>query len=168
MKPDTNDVTIDLPKLFNLSANLLVAGFQRQSEEQVQKLYDDLKEGQRVAAGQLKSEHTDAAIPIYLQLDHSEYRGTLSYFHLSSAIDILLQKFSSEVENDPQLLKLHALSNPQSGELVFNIPAGIRIESVLNVLMVAVLPCDDCLVVRLIFVDPDQFDASSDRSKQAP
>ena len=45
MTSEQQEITIDLPKLFNLSANLLVASFQRQSGENLKRLFKELKQG---------------------------------------------------------------------------------------------------------------------------
>ncbi|RPG90365.1 MAG: hypothetical protein CBD08_004900 [Cellvibrionales bacterium TMED148] len=74
-----------------------------------------------------------------------------------SCIDVLLQKFSSEVKKNSQICERHTLTNSDNGEIVFNIPAGIRMKDTLNVIMVSVLPAPDHLIVRLLFLNPEQF-----------
>lgn len=158
MTSEQQEITIDLPKLFNLSANLLVASFQRQSEESLKRLFKELKQGGRVDAGQITAEQSGAVIPVQLQLERSAYKGQFNRPHFSAAVDILLQKLAGEVRKDPQLRQLRTLSSPDNREIVFNIPAGIKIGTELNVLMLSVLPCEDSLVVRLLFVDGEQFE----------
>lgn len=158
MTSEQQEITIDLPKLFNLSANLLVASFQRQSEESLKRLFKELKQGGRVDAGQITAEQSGAVIPVQLQLERSAYKGQFNRPHFSAAVDILLQKLAGEVRKDPQLRELRTLSSPDNREIVFNIPAGIKIGTELNVLMLSVLPCEDSLVVRLLFVDGEQFE----------
>ena len=60
MTSEQQEITIDLPKLFNLSANLLVASFQRQSKENLKRLFKELKQGGRVDAGQITAEQSGA------------------------------------------------------------------------------------------------------------
>ena len=158
MTSEQQEITIDLPKLFNLSANLLVASFQRQSEESLKRLFKELKQGGRVDAGQITAEQSGAVIPVQLQLERSAYKGQFNWPHFSAAVDILLQKLAGEVRKDPQLRELRTLSSPDNREIIFNIPAGIKIGTELNVLMLSVLPCEDSLVVRLLFVDGEQFE----------
>ncbi len=158
MTSEQQEITIDLPKLFNLSANLLVASFQRQSEENLKRLFKELKQGGRVDAGKITAEQSGAVIPVQLQLERSAYKGQFNLPHFSAAIDMLLQKLAGEVRKDPQLRELRTLSSPDNREIVFNIPAGIKIGTELNVLMLSVLPCEDSLVVRLLFVDGEQFE----------
>ena len=99
-----------------------------------------------------------AVIPVQLQLERSAYKGQFNLPHFSAAVDMLLQKLAGEVRKDPQLRELRTLSSPDNREIVFNIPAGIKIGTELNVLMLSVLPCEDSLVVRLLFVDGEQFE----------
>lgn len=157
MTSERQEINIDLPKLFNLSANLLVASFQRQPEEKIKALFKELKQGGQVEAGQLTAEQSGAVIPVQLQIERSEYKGRFNLPNFRAAVDILLQKLAGEVRKDPKLLELRTLSTPNSQEIIFNIPAGIKIGGELNVLMLSVLPCEDSLVVRLLFVDSEQF-----------
>jgi hypothetical protein len=41
--------------------------------------------------------------------------------------------------------------------VLFNIPSGVKIDEDINVLMMAVKPENDCIVVRLVFMEPEPF-----------
>ena len=69
----------------------------------------------------------------------------------------MLQKFETEVRKDKELKDLHTLTNDATGGLLFNIPTGVKIGDDLNVLMMAVEPCEGYLAVKLLFMNPDQF-----------
>jgi hypothetical protein len=71
----------------------------------------------------------------------------------------MLQKFETEVRKDKDLKDLHTLTNDKTGGLLFNLPTGIKIGNEINVLMMAVEPMEECLVVKLLFMDPAQFEA---------
>jgi hypothetical protein len=49
------------------------------------------------------------------------------------------------------------LTNEATGGVLFNLPSGVQIGDDLNVLMMAVEPLNDCLIVRLMFMEPGQF-----------
>ena len=151
------ELTIDLPQLFNLSANLLIASFHRQTANEIEETYNHLSKGTRVAAGHIKAKDDENSVPVYLELDHSEYNGEFNLKNFLASVDILLQKFSSETKNNADHSNIPTLKNPSNGEIVFNIPAGIKLNDNLNVLMASVLPASDYLVVRLLFVNPEQF-----------
>lgn len=150
-------INIDARKLFNLGANLLVAGFIKQKPEDAKKLFKELKQGTKVRSGQLTSETTGASIPIQLELERSEYRGQFNFPNFEIALKALLQKFDTEVRKDKELKELRTLTNQDNGGILFNIPSGVQIDEDINVLMMAVEPSEDCLVVRLMFMNPDQF-----------
>ena len=154
---DDQSINIDSRKLFNLGVNLLVAGFIRQKPEDAKKLFKDLKQGSQVTSGQLTSEQTGMAIPIKLELDRSEYRGQFNYPNFEASLKTMLQKFETEVRKDKELKDLHTLTNNSTGGLLFNIPTGVKIGDDLNVLMMAVEPCEGYLAVKLLFMNPDQF-----------
>ena len=155
---DDQSINIDSRKLFNLGVNLLVAGFIRQKPEDAKKLFKDLKQGSQVTSGQLTSEQTGMAIPIKLELDRSEYRGQFNYPNFEASLKTMLQKFETEVRKDKELKDLHTLTNDATGGLLFNIPTGVKIGDNLNVLMMAVEPSEGYLAVKLLFMNPDQFE----------
>ena len=154
---DEQSINIDARKLFNLGVNLLIAGFIRQKPEDAKKLFKDLKQGGQVTSGQLTSEQTGMAVPIKLVLDKSEYRGQFNYPNFEASLKTMLQKFETEVRKDKELKDLHTLTNDATGGLLFNIPTGVKIGDDLNVLMMAVEPSEGYLAVKLLFMNPDQF-----------
>ena len=156
---EKQSINIDARKLFNLGANLLVAAFVNQKPEDAKKLFKELKQGVKVNSGQLKSDATGAVIPIKLELERSEYRGQFNYLNFEISVKALLQKFETESRKDKELKELRTLTNEANGGILFNLPSGVQIGDDINVLMMSVEPMDDCLVVRLMFMEPDQFNA---------
>ena len=156
---EQQSIDIDTRKLFNMGANLLVAGFISQKPDAAKKLFKELKQGTSVKSGQLTSEKNNMVIPVKLELERSEYRGQFNYPNFDIALRALLQKFETEVRKDKELKDLRTLTNEATGGVLFNLPSGVRIDDDLNVLMMAVEPKDDCLIVRLMFMEPEQFEA---------
>ena len=154
---EKQSINIDARKLFNLGANLLVAAFVRQKPEAAKTLFKDLKRGVRVSSGQLTAENTGAVIPIKLELERSEYRGQFNFPNFDASVRALLQKFETEVRKDKELKDLRTLTNEANGGILFNLPSGVEIDGDINVLMMSIEPFDDCLVVRLMFMNPAQF-----------
>jgi hypothetical protein len=152
-------INIDARKLFNMGANLLVAGFVNQKPEAAKKLFKDIKQGAVVQSGQLTSEKDGVVIPIKLELDRSQYRGQFNYPNFEIALKALLTKFETEVRKDKELKDLRTLTNESTGGILFNIPSGVQIGDDVNVLMMSVEPVDEALVVRLMFMEPEQFQA---------
>jgi len=152
-----NRINIEARKLFNLGANLVAAGIIRQAPAEAKKLFKELKQGGPVKGGQLKSEETGEVIPIKLELDRQEYRGQFNFPNFEVAVKALLQKFETEVRKDKELKELRTLTSQETGEVLFNIPSGVQIDGNINVLMMAVKPESDCLIVRLTFMEPEPF-----------
>jgi hypothetical protein len=159
---ENQSVSIDARKLFNLGANMIVAGFFKQKPEEAKKLFKALKQGESVRGGQLKSEKSGAVIPVMLELDRSEYRGQFNYPNFEVSVKALLQKFETEMRKDKQLANLRTLTNEETGAILFNLPSGVQINNDTNVLMMAVQPGLNELVVRLMFMEPDQFIATDE------
>ncbi len=151
------NLNIDPRRLFNLGANLIAAGFIKQNSTEAKKLFKELKQGDAIKGGQLKSEKTGEVIPIKLELDRKEFRGQFNFPNFDVSIRALLQKFETEVRKDKELKTLRTLSNPDNGEVLFNIPSGLSIDDNINVLMMAVKPESDCIIVKLAFMEPEPF-----------
>jgi hypothetical protein len=131
-------INIDSKKLFNLGANMMVAGFVNQTPENAKKLFKDLKQGDALRTG-------------------SEYRGQFNFPNFELSLKAMLQKFQTEVRKDKELKELRTLTNETTGGILFNLPSGVEINGNVNVLMMAVEPMADCIVIKLMFVNPDQF-----------
>lgn len=156
---DTETINIDKQRLFNLAANLLVA-FLQQSPEQSKKVFKQLKQDTIIKSGELTAENTGTKIDVKLELDRKEFQGPFNYPSFEHAVRALVQRFQTEARKDKELKEVQTLTNENTGGLLFNLPAGIEIDGQMNVLMVAVEPLVDAIVVKLIFVDPAQFETS--------
>ena len=132
-------------------------GFIRQKPEDAKKLFKELKQGVQISSGQLTSEQTGMVIPIKLELDRSEYRGQFNFPNFEISVKTMLQKVETEVRKDKDLKDLHTLTNETTGGLLFNVPTGVKIGEDINVLMMAVEPAGESLVVKLMFMNPEQF-----------
>lgn len=150
-------INIDPRRLFNLGANLIAAGFIKQTANEAKKLFKDLKKGGTLKGGQIKSEKSGQVIPIMLELDRKQYRGKFNFPNFDVAVRALLQKFDTESRKDRELKELRTLTNKDSEEVLFNLPSGVSIDGDINVLMMAVKPQNDCITVRLVFMEPEPF-----------
>jgi hypothetical protein len=150
-------INIDPRRLFNLGANLIAAGFIKQTANEAKKLFKDLKKGGTLKGGQIKSEKSGQVIPIMLELDRKQYRGKFNFPNFDVAVRALLQKFDTESRKDRELKELRTLTNKDSGEVLFNLPSGVSIDGDINVLMMAVKPQNDSITVRLVFMEPEPF-----------
>ena len=68
MTEKTEALELNLSQLFNLTANLLIASFQRQSAEKVETIYRELSQGNRVEAGHLKAQDNENSVAVYLSI----------------------------------------------------------------------------------------------------
>jgi hypothetical protein len=151
------NTNIDPRKLFNIGVNLIVAGFIKQNSSDAKKLFKQLKQGETLRGGQLKSDKTGEVIPIKIEIDRALYRGQFNFPNFDVALRALLQKFETEARKDKELKTLRTLTNQETGEVLFNIPSGVQIDGDINVLMMAVKPQADCITVRLVFMEPEPF-----------
>ena len=150
-------LNIDPRRLFNLGANLIAAGFIKQTANEAKKLFKDIKKGGTLKGGQIRSEKTGQVIPIMLELDRKQYRGKFNFPNFDVAVRSLLQKFDTQARKDKELKELRTLTNKDSGEVLFNLPSGVSIDGDINVLMMAVKPEAERIIVRLVFMEPEPF-----------
>ena len=151
------NINIDPRRLFNIGGNLIVAGFIKQNSSDAKKLFKQLKQGETLRGGQLKSDKTGEVIPIKIEIDRALYCGQFNFPNFDVALRALLQKFETEARKDKELKTLRTLTNQETGEVLFNIPSGVQIDGDINVLMMAVKPQADCITVRLVFMEPEPF-----------
>lgn len=149
--------SIDARKLFNMSANLIVAGFFKQKPEKAKQLYKELKDGKQVRAGELTGNQSGAKIPVLMQLERSEYRGQFNLPNFDASLRALVSRIQTVIRKDPELKELRTLTNEATGGILFNVPSAIQTGDHVNVLMIAIEPGNNKLVVKLLFLDPDQF-----------
>ncbi len=154
---DQQNINIDARRLFNLGANLLVAGFINQKPEKAKKLFKELKQGKSIAAGHLTAEQSGIKIPITLELERSEYRGQFNFPNFEICLKSLLNQFQIKVRQDKELKELRTLTNRETGGIVFNVPGPAQIDDQINVLMLGIEPRENEVRVQLMFFDPDQF-----------
>ncbi|MFW2422536.1 MAG: hypothetical protein ACN4EJ_07965 [Porticoccaceae bacterium] len=149
--------SIDVRKLFNMSANLLAAGFFKQKPDEAKALYKKLKDGNQVKAGELTNNQNGNKLPVTLELDRSEFNGAFNYPNFQASLRALLQRFETHGRKDPELKTLRTLQNEKTGGILFNLPGVVEIDSQLNVLMAAIEPSKTGMALRLMFMDPEQF-----------
>lgn len=149
--------TIDVRKLFNMSANLLAAGFFKQKSDDAKALYKQLKDGKQVKAGALTNNQNGNKLAVALELDRSEFNGPFNFPNFQNALRALLQRYETHGRKDPELKTLRTLKNGKTGGILFNLPGVIETNGQLNVLMAAIEPSKTGMVLRLMFMDPEQF-----------
>lgn len=152
-----DNFTIDVRKLFNMSVNLLAAGFFKQKPDDAKGLYKQLKDGKRVKAGALTNNQNGQKVQVSLELDRSEFNGSFNYPNFQAALRALLQRCETHGRKDPELKTLRTLQNEKSGGVLFNLPGVVETNGQLNVLMAAIEPGKEGMVLRLMFMDPEQF-----------
>jgi hypothetical protein len=63
-----------------------------------------------------------------------------------------------KLRKDKELKTLRTLTNPETGEVLFNIPSGLSIDDNINVLMMAVQPREaTAWLLSLLFMEPEPF-----------
>lgn len=143
-------------KFLTLSVNLLHRAFIEAPRTEAKKLYRVLDEGRVINLTNVEMEDKSTLI-LKLALDHTEYRGSLNYSAFRDSVATLVSSVVQTLQEEKEFPTF--TSEQGEGGLVFGIPAITVEESQPNVMVLAADPAarDASLVLRLMYLDPEQF-----------
>ncbi len=150
------NININLPELAALACNLLHSGFIKNKKDKARGMYKELKTGKVITTGSINfSGKLD--MELKLALDVTEFKGPgLSFPAFEMALKALLQNLGNKLNNKQDLNILTS----ETGSILLHCPGIIRTtETQINVMVMTIEPTQGKkeLTVRLMFVDPGQF-----------
>ncbi|MFL0797612.1 MAG: hypothetical protein K6L73_08990 [Cellvibrionaceae bacterium] len=156
-QPQKQNININLPQIATLACNLLHSGFIKNSKDKARGMYKELKSGKVVTTGTINfSGKLD--MDLKLALDVSEFKGPgLSFPAFEVALKALLQNLGDRLNNKQELNILTS----ETGSILLHHPGVVRTtETQVNVMVMTIEPTPGKkeLTVRLMFVNPDQFE----------
>lgn len=166
-KPKT--LNINIVQLVNLACNLLHQGFIKQPKDKAKLLLKDLKNGKRVSVGRLtigpEGEAKKLEVPLRLELDYSEFRGGFNYPAFDAALRAMLQRISATMKAKKDL---NILTSEETGSALVHQPGLIQSpDGQYNVLVMSFeLGKPKEIGVRVMFVDPEQYEALKPSAEQ--
>lgn len=157
-------------RLLVVSGNVLVQALLESQRADAKRIFNAVSDGKRIALMKVRLDD-DTEVRFDLALDHSEFRG--SRFNFKAFRNSLAGLVQSLGENFRQETDVPVFTEQDSGAMLFAIPGITRDEDRLNVMMLSVsLREPGCVQLKLMYMDPDQFqvnpDASSAASNQDP
>ena len=155
MTERTIQTNIKIDQLITMSLNGLDGLFLRPHKDKAKKLYKQLIDGEVVDFGNLtfKEQHIPA-MKMRLALDHSQFRGHIT-FHLFRTV--LLQMMKNVARKLERKENLNIFSDDKNQEIIALTPGVIQHEGNINVLALGIVSQHQAALIKLQFLDPDQF-----------
>lgn len=148
-------VVVPIDQLLVQSIRALDNYFFRAQKEKARKLYKEIAAGGVVEIATLNFK--DAAQPplkLRLALDHSQYKGHITFHMFKLALQQMLKNIASKLNNRKDL---NIFTSKDTGEVLIHLPGIIRDRDNVNVMILGLEPVKQTAIVRLQFLDSDQF-----------
>lgn len=150
------NINLNLVELVNLAAKLLHQMFLAAPKDKAKPLFKAIKGGELVPLGTMTIDQQLKA-NLMLALDYSEFVGPGFNFDVfRAALQAILQQISEKfkVQGDMNVM------NSDDGQVLIHLPGMIDMKGQLNVLILSFeLANLKETVIKLMFVDPSQYDA---------
>lgn len=151
-------------KFLTVACNVLYKTLVEASRTEAKNIYKAAREGKRVALITVRMEdETDLRIDV--ALDCSEYRGKLNFGAFRSSVSHLIAGLGDALRQEK---KLPVFSDDEEASVLFGLPAVTEEAGEVNVMMMAVdSRGSGAVLLKLMYMDPDQFTEESQASPPA-
>lgn len=146
---------IKIDQLLTMSLNGLDGLFFKAHKEKAKKLYKELSDGKVVDFGSLSFKDPNIVpIKMKLALDYSEFRGHLTFHLFRAVLQQTLVNLARKLEKKGNL---NIFSSDNKQEIIVLTPGLIQHGGIVNVMAVGINAQPQSAVIKLQFLDPDQF-----------
>ena len=161
------NLKINMVQVLDMGCGILHQLFIRESVNKSKALLKDLKQGKKISVGALtltpkdKDGKAEALapldIPLSIRLDYSEYRGPgFSHPVFIEALNGMLHQIVTAMRAKKDLNILTS----ESGSMLVHKPGVVQLDGQFNVMLLALEPsANNSMVMKLMFVDPDQYES---------
>lgn len=154
----TNPATkprIDMGQFLTISVNTLHNYFFKVPREKSRRLFKEIAAGDSVGVATLTlNEDKSKSIKLKLALDHSEYRGHLTFHLFQRVLEQMLRNIADRLQRKADL---NIFTSEQTGEILIHLPGLIEDRGHLNVLVMGIAPSKSGALIKLQFLDAEQF-----------
>ncbi len=164
---------LNLVQVLDLGCGILHQAFFKQKPDSAKALLKDLKAKKRISLGALTLSNKDAEgevkdsleVPLAVELDYSEFKGGgFSFPAFQAALQAMLNQVAQTLKAKKDL---NLLTNQKTGGALVHQPGVIKIGEQHNVMVIAIEPGGkEDIVLRLMFVDPDQYESLRDTAEE--
>lgn len=158
-------IDLSLVRVVDVSCGILYQAFFRQTRNRIKALFKDIKKGKTVALGKLNLERKNndtgevieqLDIRLNMKLNRDEYRGAINFPAFETVLGAMLSRISEHLKDKKDLNIL----TDEKGTALVHVPGVIQVDGQFNVLVMAFEPQkDNSMLMHLMFVDPDQYEA---------
>lgn len=166
-EPKKNQLNINLAEVLDISAGILNTAFIKAPKDKAKLLFKEIKAGKHYSMGNLTF-GKQLKVDYKLALDYSEFVGAgFNFSVFQGALFDLLRRIHEKITAKQQVDFLTG-----ENSVVVNLPGVVQINhesgEQANVLFMALdFPSPQEFVLRLMFVDPEQFRRTDDDNTEA-
>ena len=157
------NIDINLIELVNMAAKILDQIFITAPKDKAKPVFKDIKQGKAFALGTVKIQELIEST-ISLDLDYSEFRGPgFNFDAFTTALRGILEQVSQKFQAKADL----NIMTSEQGTILIHLPGMIQIGEQLNVMVMAFdLGALEHISIKLMFVEPDQYNKKKDAEQE--
>jgi hypothetical protein len=157
---EANKPVIGVDQLLTLALNGLDTYFFRANKEKARKMYKEIADGEIVDFVSLTFKDADKTkVKLKLSLDHREFDGHLTFHLFKIALQQMLRNIANKLAKKEDL---NIFTSEETREFIVHIPGVIQDREKINVLVLGIAPARQSAVIKLQFLDADQFKKQPD------
>ncbi|MFA5632865.1 MAG: hypothetical protein WC997_15275 [Porticoccaceae bacterium] len=146
---------IAVDQLLTLALNALDNYFFRSHKEKARKLYKEIAAGDAVEIATLTfKEAGQGQVKLKLALDHSQYKGHITFHMFKLALQQTLRNIAGKLSKKQDL---NLFTSEETAEVIVHLPGIIRDRDNINVMVLGIHPQRNVALIKLQFLDSDQF-----------
>lgn len=160
MTTSTTKPRIDMGQFLTLSVNTLHNYFFEVPKDKSRRLYKEIAAGDAVGIATLTVGNNkepgskENGIKLKLCLDQSEYKGHLTFHLFQGALGMMLRNIADKIQRKADL---NIFTSEATGEILIHLPGLVEDRGHLNVLVMGIAPSKTGALIKLQFLDSDQF-----------
>jgi len=153
--PDTQSLALPREKFLLIAVNLLHRALLQPPRTEAKQVFRELAGGRTLALNPVEMEDRSTA-RFGLALDASEYRGRLNYGAFRAGLETLVGNLAAYLREDREVAVFDAREGGTG--MVFGVSAVTVEEQQANVMVLGAESGAEHTLLRLMYLDPDQFD----------
>jgi thioredoxin-related protein len=158
--PNSRQLTLNIDQLLTLTLNGLDQYFFKAHKEKARKLYKELADGTTTEFVSITFKGAEEKpVKLKLRLDASEYRGHLTFHMFKLALEQMMKNIAGKLRAKKDL---NIFNSAETGEILVHLPGVIQDREHINVLVLGIAPSKSAAVIKLQFLDSEQFKKQDD------
>jgi hypothetical protein len=152
-------------KFLTVAANMLHRALLEAGRTRGKQIFRELDSGRTVGLVEVEMEDQSRA-RFAMNLDSSEFRGRLNFSAFRASLEMLVHNIAKVLREEQAIPRFN--SQADDGSLIFGITGVTVDEGQPNVMVLGMQPvADGTTILRLMYLDPDQFARRSDGGEAA-